>query len=177
MSFDLWFGQTNTKGHMKAGRLLLGLLQKHTEKSTLRKAHVRVHCTGRHLLLLQKGISNFSYFVLFLSLLHLARTLFQYWHEASLRICIQMVYFTKISSSSYVCILWEVSVIVSSGWMPLWAFLWWGLGRGGYIATILLSLSVETICTNDRTNDACSVYNGLDTGVHTGIQSVYKINL
>lgn len=77
-----------------------------------------------------KGISNFSYFVLFLSLLHLARTLFQYWHEASLRICIQMIYFTKISSSSYVCILWEVSVIVSSGWMPLWAFLWWGLGRG-----------------------------------------------
>lgn len=52
----------------------------------------------------------------------------------------------------------------------------WG-GGGGYIATILLSLSVETIRTNDRTNDACSVYNGLDTGVHTGIQSVYKINL
>lgn len=50
-------------------------------------------------------------------------------------------------------------------------------GGGGYIATILLSLSVETIRTNDRTNDACSVYNGLDTGVHTGIQSVYKINL
>lgn len=52
-----------------------------------------------------------------------------------------------------------------------------GWGGGGYIATILLSLSVETIRTNDRTNDACSVYNGLDTGVHTGIQSVYKINL
>lgn len=170
MSFDLWFGQTNTKGHMKREVFCLDCY-----KSTLHMSECIVQedicfCCS-------KGISNFSYFVLFLSLLHLARTLFQYWHEASLRICIQMVYFTKISSSSYVCILWEVSVIVSSGWMPLWAFLWWGLGRGGYIATILLSLSVETIRTNDRTNDACSVYNGLDTGVHTGIQSVYKINL
>lgn len=41
MSFDLWFGQTNTKGHMKAGRLLLGLLQKHTEKSTRQSALYR----------------------------------------------------------------------------------------------------------------------------------------